>query len=63
MSGRTGTGRGRALVGLLLSLAAIAVAVLAAAFIARYANHTQECYRPDGLHQYIECVRRNLSGH
>ncbi|MEV7189536.1 DUF4190 domain-containing protein [Kitasatospora sp. NPDC093102] len=60
-SGRTG--RGRALVGLLLSLAAIAVSVLAAAFIAWYANHTQECYRPDGLHQYVECVRRNLSGH
>ncbi|MFE4513598.1 DUF4190 domain-containing protein [Kitasatospora sp. NPDC056783] len=62
-SGRTGTGRGRALVGLLLSLAAIAVSVLAAAFIAWYANHTQECYRPDNLHQYVECVRHNLSGH
>ncbi|WP_042433318.1 hypothetical protein [Streptacidiphilus anmyonensis] len=63
LSGRTGTGRGRALAGLLLSLAAIAASVLAAAFIAWYANHTQECYRPDGLHQYVECVRRNLSGH
>ncbi|MFF3001896.1 DUF4190 domain-containing protein [Kitasatospora sp. NPDC057940] len=62
-SGRTGTGRGRALVGLLLSLAAIAASVLAAVFIAWYANHTQECYRPDDLHQYVECVRRNLSGH
>jgi len=61
--GRTGTGRGRALVGLLLSLAAIAVSVLAAAFIAWYANHTQACYRPDGIHQYVECVRRNLSRH
>ncbi|MFJ7278507.1 DUF4190 domain-containing protein [Kitasatospora sp. NPDC098663] len=62
-SGHTGTGRGRALAGLLLSLAAIAVSVLAAAFLAWYANHTQECYRPDGLHQYVQCVRRNLSGH
>ncbi|MEV7599516.1 DUF4190 domain-containing protein [Kitasatospora sp. NPDC089797] len=63
VSRRVGTGRGRALVGLLLSLAAIAVSVLAAAFIAWYANHTQECYRPDSLHQYVSCVRRDLSRH
>ncbi|WP_232795117.1 DUF4190 domain-containing protein [Kitasatospora sp. NRRL B-11411] len=58
---RTGTGRGRAVAGLLLSLAAVALSVLAAVLLAWYANHTQQCYRPDGLHQYVECVRRSLS--
>ncbi|QKW24019.1 DUF4190 domain-containing protein [Kitasatospora sp. NA04385] len=60
-SGRTAPGRRRALVGLALSLAAVAVSVLAAVLLAWYADHTQECYRPDGLHQYVDCVRRNLS--
>ncbi|MEV7213332.1 DUF4190 domain-containing protein [Kitasatospora cineracea] len=58
---RTGTGRGRAVAGLLLSLAAVALSVLAAVLLTWYANHTQQCYRPDGIHQYVECVRRSLS--
>ncbi|MFC8720451.1 DUF4190 domain-containing protein [Kitasatospora sp. NPDC057198] len=60
-AGRAGTARRRALLGLVLSLASIAVSVLAVVLLLWYADHTQECYRPDSLHQYVECVRRNLS--
>ncbi|MFD8141643.1 DUF4190 domain-containing protein [Streptomyces sp. NPDC059708] len=58
--GGVAVGRARAVIGLVLSFAAVAVSVLAAVLFVWYANRTQECYRPDDLHQYVECVRRNL---
>ncbi|WP_327673972.1 DUF4190 domain-containing protein [Kitasatospora sp. NBC_00458] len=59
---RTGTGRGRALTGVVTSAIAIVVSVLAAVLLAWYADATQECYQPDSLRQYTECVHRELTG-
>lgn len=61
-AGPTGTGRGKAITGLVASALAIVVAVLAAVFMVWYANETQECYQPDSFHQYTRCVRQQLSG-
>ncbi|WP_239146349.1 DUF4190 domain-containing protein [Streptomyces sp. SID10815] len=60
-AGRTGTGRGKAVTGVVTSLLAIVVAVLAAFFLAWYANRTQACYQPDSLRQYARCVSRHLT--
>ena len=60
-AGRTGTGRGKAVTGMVTSLLAIVLAVLAALFLAWYANRTQACYQPDTLRQYAQCVSRHLS--
>ncbi|MFF0622241.1 DUF4190 domain-containing protein [Streptomyces sp. NPDC004296] len=60
-AGRTGTGRGKAVTGVVTSLLAIVVAVLAAFFLAWYANRTQACYQPDTLRQYAQCVSRHLT--
>ncbi|MFG3527452.1 DUF4190 domain-containing protein [Streptomyces sp. NPDC047917] len=60
-SGRTGTGRARAVTGVVTSLLAIVVAVLAAFLLAWYANRTQACYQPDTLRQYAQCVSRHLT--
>ncbi|MFE3647410.1 DUF4190 domain-containing protein [Streptomyces sp. NPDC059122] len=59
---RTGVGRGKAITALVTSSLAIAASGLAAVFMVWYANKTQECYQPDSFHQYIECVRGQLSG-
>ncbi|MBF6052814.1 hypothetical protein AF335_23920 [Streptomyces eurocidicus] len=59
---RTGAGRGKALTGVVTSLLAIALSVLSAFLLAWYAQHTQECYRPDSLRQYEQCVRQQLTG-
>lgn len=59
---RTGVGRGKAITGVVISLLAIAVSILFAFFMAWYANHTQECYRPDSFRQYTQCVRQHLTG-
>ncbi|MGW4348401.1 DUF4190 domain-containing protein [Streptomyces sp. NPDC004690] len=61
-AGRTGAGRGRAVTGVVTSLFAIALSVLSAVLLAWYANRTQECYRPDSLQQYAQCVRQHLAG-
>ncbi|MEI5098284.1 DUF4190 domain-containing protein [Streptomyces sp. PmtG] len=61
-AGPAGTGRGKAIAGLVASTLAIVVAVLVAVFMAWYANQTQECYQPDSFHQYTQCVRQQLSG-
>ncbi|MGK5733182.1 hypothetical protein [Streptomyces sp. URMC 124] len=37
------------------------VAVLMAFFMVWYANETQECYQPDSLRQYKQCVFRQLA--
>ncbi|MFJ2865448.1 DUF4190 domain-containing protein [Kitasatospora sp. NPDC087314] len=60
---RTGVGRGRALAGVVTSVLAIAVSVLAVFLLAWYANKTQACYQPDSFQQYRECVHRQLTGH
>ncbi|WP_242641060.1 DUF4190 domain-containing protein [Streptomyces kasugaensis] len=59
---RTGVGRGISLTGVVMSFLAIAVSVLVAFFMVWYANKTQECYRPDSLQQYTQCVRQHLAG-
>lgn len=59
---RTGTGRAKALTGVVTSAIAIVVSVLVAVFLVWYANETQECYRPDGVRQYTQCVRQQLTG-
>ncbi|MCJ1678809.1 DUF4190 domain-containing protein [Streptomyces sp. APSN-46.1] len=61
-SGRTGTGRTKAVTGVVTSVLAIVVAVLAGFFFVWYANQTQECYRLDSFRQYTECVHRQLAG-
>ncbi|GHB08568.1 DUF4190 domain-containing protein [Streptomyces termitum] len=60
-AGPTGTGRGKAVTGVVTSLLAMVVAVLAAFFLAWYANRTQACYQPDTLRQYAQCVSRHLA--
>ncbi|MGW6918867.1 DUF4190 domain-containing protein [Kitasatospora sp. NPDC054939] len=59
---RTGTGRGKALTGVVTSALAIVVSVLVAVFFAWYANKTQECYQPDSFQQYKQCVHQQLTG-
>ncbi|WP_433214480.1 hypothetical protein [Microtetraspora malaysiensis] len=59
---RTGVGRGKAITALVTSSLAIVVSGLVAVFMLWYANKTQECYRPDSLHQYVQCVRQHLNG-
>ncbi|MER5727454.1 DUF4190 domain-containing protein [Streptomyces sp. NPDC002138] len=59
---RTGTGRAVAIAALVTSFLAIAMSVLLAVGLAWYANHTQECYRPDSFRQYTQCVQQQLSG-
>ncbi|WP_327353247.1 DUF4190 domain-containing protein [Streptomyces sp. NBC_01304] len=59
---RTGTGRGKALTGVVTSALAIVVSVLVAVFFVWYANKTQECYRPDSFRQYKQCVHEQLTG-
>ncbi|MET3984941.1 DUF4190 domain-containing protein [Streptomyces sp. PvR034] len=61
-AGRTAVGRGSALTGLVTSALAIAVSVLVAVFFVWYADKTQECYEPDGLRQYAQCVHQQLTG-
>ncbi|WP_330242474.1 hypothetical protein [Streptomyces sp. NBC_00525] len=41
---------------------AVLVSALAVVLLLWYANRTQECYRPDSLHQYAQCVRLHLDG-
>ncbi|MET9609578.1 DUF4190 domain-containing protein [Streptomyces sp. NPDC006512] len=59
---RTGVGRGRAVTAVVTSSVAIVVSGLVAVFMVWYANKTQECYQPDGFHQYAQCVREHLNG-
>ncbi|MFF5128072.1 DUF4190 domain-containing protein [Streptomyces syringium] len=59
---RAGTGRGKALTGVVTSALGIAVSVLVAVFFVWYANKTQECYRPDSFQQYKQCVHQQLTG-
>nr|WSX53816.1 DUF4190 domain-containing protein [Streptomyces sp. NBC_00974] len=61
-SRRTGTGRGKAVTGVVTSSLAIVVSVLVAVFMVWYANHTQECYRTDSFQQYRQCVHQQLTG-
>uniref|UniRef100_A0AAU2V7U1 DUF4190 domain-containing protein n=1 Tax=Streptomyces sp. NBC_00003 TaxID=2903608 RepID=A0AAU2V7U1_9ACTN len=61
-TGRTGTGRGKAVAAVVTSALAIVVSVLVAVFMIWYANHTQACYRPDSFDQYAQCVRGHLTG-
>ncbi|WP_234433387.1 DUF4190 domain-containing protein [Streptomyces sp. NRRL WC-3549] len=61
-AGRTGVGRGRAVTAVVTSSLAIVVSGLAVVLLLWYANRTQECYRPDSLHQYAQCVRLHLDG-
>lgn len=60
-TGRTGTGRGKAVAAVVTSALAIVVSVLVAVLMVWYANHTQACYRPDSFHQYTQCVREQLA--
>ncbi|MER6777867.1 MULTISPECIES: DUF4190 domain-containing protein [unclassified Streptomyces] len=59
---RTGVGRGKAVTAVVTSSLAIVVSGLVAVFMVWYANKTQECYQPDGFHQYTQCVREHLNG-
>ncbi|MBT1183999.1 DUF4190 domain-containing protein [Streptomyces sp. CJ_13] len=59
---RTGTGRGKALTGVVTSTIAIAVSVLVTVLFVWYANQTQECYQPDSFKQYRQCVHQQLTG-
>lgn len=59
---RTGVGRGKAVTAVVTSSLAIVVSGLVAVFMVWYANETQECYQPDGFHQYTQCVREHLNG-
>ncbi|MFJ9947246.1 DUF4190 domain-containing protein [Kitasatospora sp. NPDC091207] len=61
-AGRTGTGRGKALTGVVTSAVAIVVSVLVAALFVWYADRTQECYQPDSFQEYTQCVHQQLSG-
>ncbi|MGV9268945.1 DUF4190 domain-containing protein [Kitasatospora sp. NPDC003701] len=61
-SRRTGSGRGKAVAGLVTSCVAIVLSVLMAVFLVWYADNTQECYRPDSFRQYTQCVHEQLSG-
>ncbi|MGA4839019.1 DUF4190 domain-containing protein [Streptomyces sp. G45] len=59
---RTGVGRGRAVAGVVTSALALVVSVVAAVLLVWYANQTQECYRPDSLRQYAQCVHDQFDG-
>ncbi|MFD9336936.1 DUF4190 domain-containing protein [Streptomyces sp. NPDC060028] len=59
---RTGVGRGKAIAGVVTSAIAIVVSILAAVLMVRYADKTQECYQPDSLRQYQQCVHQQFSG-
>ncbi|MFB7381275.1 DUF4190 domain-containing protein [Kitasatospora purpeofusca] len=61
-AGRTGVGRGRAVAGVVASALAIVVSVLAAVLLVRYADRTQDCYQPDSLQEYRQCVQQHLTG-
>ncbi|WP_234371426.1 DUF4190 domain-containing protein [Streptomyces sp. XY431] len=61
-AGRTGVGRGRAIAGVVTSALAIVVSVLVAVFVVWYADKTQDCYQPDSLQQYRQCVQGHLTG-
>ncbi|MFG3285540.1 DUF4190 domain-containing protein [Streptomyces sp. NPDC048111] len=58
---RTGAGRGKAVTAVVTSSLAIMVSGLMAVFMVWYANNTQECYQPDSLRQYAQCVRKHLN--
>ncbi|MGK4580194.1 DUF4190 domain-containing protein [Kitasatospora sp. HPMI-4] len=58
---RTGVGRGMSVTALVTSSLAIVVSVLAAFFLVWYADKTQECYQPDSLRQYRQCVHQQLT--
>ncbi|MFJ2134062.1 DUF4190 domain-containing protein [Streptomyces sp. NPDC087228] len=60
---RTGIGRGKAITGVVTSSLAIVVSVLVAVFMVWYANKTQECYQPESIQQYKQCVHQQLTGH
>ncbi|MFJ1544195.1 DUF4190 domain-containing protein [Streptomyces sp. NPDC088246] len=59
---RTGSGRGKAITGVVTSAIAIVVSILVALFMVWYANKTQECYRPESIQQYKQCVHQQLTG-
>ncbi|MFB7054873.1 DUF4190 domain-containing protein [Streptomyces vinaceus] len=59
---RTGTGRAKAVTAVVTSSLAIVVSGLVAVLMVWYANKTQQCYQPDGLRQYTQCVREHLNG-
>ncbi|WP_406115855.1 DUF4190 domain-containing protein [Kitasatospora purpeofusca] len=61
-AGRTGVGRGRAIAGVVTSALAIVVSVVAVVLLLRYADRTQDCYQPDSLQQYRQCVQQHLGG-
>ncbi|WP_328952608.1 DUF4190 domain-containing protein [Kitasatospora purpeofusca] len=60
-AGRTGEGRGRAITGVVTSALAIVVSVLATVLLVWYADNTRDCYQPDSLQQYRQCVQQQLS--
>ncbi|MGW7415123.1 DUF4190 domain-containing protein [Streptomyces sp. NPDC054863] len=57
----TGTGRGKALTAVVTSALAIVVSVLVTIAWVWYANQTQECYRINGVQQYVQCVQQQLA--
>ncbi|MFD8981281.1 DUF4190 domain-containing protein [Streptomyces sp. NPDC059564] len=59
---RTGTGRAKALTGMVTSAIAIVVSVLVAVLFVWYADKTRECYRPDSFQQYRQCVHQQFTG-
>lgn len=59
-TGRTGAGRRRAVASVVTASVAIAVSGLSVVVLLWYADRTQDCYRPDSLHQYAECVRQHF---
>ncbi|MFE7352162.1 DUF4190 domain-containing protein [Streptomyces sp. NPDC057543] len=60
---RTGAGRGQSITGVVTSFIAIVMSILVAVFMVWYANKTQECYRPEGIQEYKQCVHQQLAGH
>ncbi|GLX22680.1 DUF4190 domain-containing protein [Streptomyces lavendulae] len=60
-AGRTGTGRGMSVTGLVTSCLAIVVSVLVAVFMTWYANKTQQCYDPGSFRQYRQCVHQQFA--
>lgn len=59
---RTGSGRSKALTGVVTSAIAIVVSILVAVFFVWFADKTQECYQPDSFRQYEQCVHQQLTG-
>ncbi|MFE3579792.1 DUF4190 domain-containing protein [Streptomyces vinaceus] len=58
---RTGAGRGKAVTAVVTSSLAIVVSGLVAVLMVWYANKTQQCYQPDDLREYAQCVREHLN--